>query len=233
MRYKSFQQLPKIKIKNQNKTQSQSEPSPPDTKQPDTDQNLFERHMQDVEPLRETGRGREVHLHTPPRVPRGEAGRVGTSQRYLQDLIEGRVEFEIEWTKEYLQGNVRGLDPKIFRKLKSGQLSPEAHLDLHGFTTEQALIQLILFVKDHYLSGRRCLLIIPGRGKNSPHGKGVLREEIQAWLTRDPLKRVVLAFSTAQPQHGGAGALYILLRKFKKSRGKVFWERTQFSTEEG
>jgi DNA-nicking Smr family endonuclease len=148
-------------------------------------------------------------------------------------LIEGRVEFEIEWTKEYLQGNVRGLDPKIFRKLKSGQLSPEAHLDLHGFTTEQALIQLILFVKDHYLSGRRCLLIIPGRGKNSPHGKGVLREEIQAWLTRDPLRRVVLAFSTAQPQHGGAGALYILLRKFKKSRGKVFWERFQFSTEEG
>jgi DNA-nicking Smr family endonuclease len=233
MRYKSFQQLPKIKIKNPNKAQSQSEPTPPEPEQPDTEQELFEQHMQGVEPLRETGRGREVHLHTPPRAGRVKPGRGGASQRYLQDLIEGRVEFEIEWTKEYLQGNVLGLDPKIFRKLKSGQLSPEAHLDLHGFTTEQALIQLILFVKDHYLSGRRCLLIIPGRGKNSPHGKGVLREEIQAWLTRDPLRRVVLAFSTAQPQHGGAGALYILLRKFKKSRGKVFWERTQFCTEEG
>ncbi len=232
MRYKSFKQLPKMKIRNKNQAQSQSEPSTADNEQPDTELELFARHMQGVEPLQETRRGRKVPLNNPDpvRSSRNRQGRTG--RRYLQDLIDGRVEFEIEWTKEYLQGNVRGLDPRIFRKLKSGQYSPEAHLDLHGFTTDQALIHLILFIKDHYLSGKRCLLIIPGRGKNSPQGKGVLREEVKAWLTRDPLKRVVLAFSTAQPQHGGAGALYVLLRKFKKSRGKVFWERYEFSTEE-
>ena len=52
-----------------------------------------------------------------------------------------------------------------------------------------------------------------------------LEEELKAWLTRDPLKRVVLAFATALPRHGGAGALYVLLRKFKKSKGKVRFER--------
>ena len=232
MRYKSFKQLPKITIKNKNQAQSQSGPRAADNEQPDAELELFARHMQGVEPLQETRRGRKIPLNNPDpvRSSRNRQGRSG--RRYLQDLIDGRVEFEIEWTKEYLQGNVRGLDPRIFRKLKSGQYSPEAHLDLHGFTTDQALIHLTLFLKDHYLSGKRCLLIIPGRGKNSPQGKGVLREEVKAWLTRDPLKRVVLAFSTAQPQHGGAGALYILLRKFKKSRGKVFWERYEFSTEE-
>jgi len=39
------------------------------------------------------------------------------------------------------------------------------------------------------------------------------------------LKRVVLAFSTAIPKHGGAGAVYVLLRKYKRSRGKILWER--------
>jgi len=52
----------------------------------------------------------------------------------------------------------------------------------------------------------------------------VLRERLQAWLTRDPFKRIVLAFCTALPKHGGAGALYVLLRKRKKD-GKINWER--------
>jgi DNA-nicking Smr family endonuclease len=52
----------------------------------------------------------------------------------------------------------------------------------------------------------------------------VLKEELKTWLTRDPLKRVVLAFVTALPRHGGAGALYVLLRKYKKIKGKVRWE---------
>jgi len=81
------------------------------------------------------------------------------------------------------------------------------------------------FVREHYLAGKRCLLVIPGRGANSPGGVAVLKEELKAWLTRDPLKRVVLAFATALPRHGGAGALYVLLRKFKKSKGKVRFER--------
>lgn len=232
MRYKDFKQLPKIKIKKQNQTQSQSKPLSAETERIDPDWDIFKRHMEDVKPLRKSKGGRKIPLNETEPVLKSTPKQGQSGHRYLQDLIDGRVEFEIEWTKEYLQGNVRGLDPKIFRKLKSGEFSPEAHLDLHGLTLDQALMHLTLFIRDQYLSGKRCLLIIPGRGKNSPQGKGILREEIQSWLTRDPLKRVVLAFSTAQPQHGGAGAMYILLRKFKKSRGKVFWERYQFSTEE-
>ncbi|MFW6055214.1 MAG: Smr/MutS family protein, partial [Thermodesulfobacteriota bacterium] len=148
-----------------------------------------------------------------------------TGKKHLQDLLDGKIEFEISLTDEFLHGNVLGLDPRISRKLQAGQLSPENHLDLHGQNADQAFTSLIRFIRDNYINSRRCLLIIPGRGRNSPEGRGVLRDQIQIWLTRDPLKRVILAFSTARPRHGGTGALYVLLRKYKKSKGKIFWER--------
>ncbi|MCA1987238.1 MAG: Smr/MutS family protein, partial [Desulfovibrio sp.] len=55
---------------------------------------------------------------------------------------------------------------------------------------------------------------------------GIIKDRVQGWLTRDPFKRVVLAFCTALPKHGGAGAIYVLLRKFNKTKGKIVWERT-------
>ena len=75
-------------------------------------------------------------------------------------------------------------------------------------------------MREQYVHNKRCVLLIPGRGKNSPLGVGVLKKEVQHWLTREPLKRVVLAFCTALPKHGGTGALYVLLRKYKKPEEK-------------
>ena len=68
------------------------------------------------------------------------------------------------------------------------------------------------------------MLVVPGRGRNSPDGQGVLRGKLQTWLTQEPFKRVVLAFCTAQPHDGGPGSVYVLLRKYRK-KGRVYWER--------
>ena len=190
------------------------------------DSSDFFRAMNGVAPLdREKSKGRDIRPVAPPPAPPSRADEEATALAALHDLVEGRVEFTLEYSDEYVQGFVTDLDPKIYRQLRAGQYSPEAHLDLHGFNTEQAMLTLLQFVREHYLAGKRCLLVIPGRGANSPGGVAVLKEELKAWLTRDPLKRVVLAFATALPRHGGAGALYVLLRKFKKSKGKVRFER--------
>ena len=223
MKYTTFQQLPKIKNKNKS-TQSQTDGKPDQEKKPESDTELFRQAMERVEPLSDKGGGRKI-AKKPGISEAGSAGRHEQPQNYLQDLVDGKIEFEIALSDEYLQGQVLGLDPHIARKLQAGEFSVEAHLDLHGMTAEEALTTLIRFVKQHYLNNSRCLLIIPGRGKNSPNGRGVLRDQLQTWLTRDPLKRVLLAFSTAQPKHGGPGALYLLLRKYRKNRGKIFWER--------
>ncbi len=188
------------------------------TPPPDED-NLFAKAMTGVHTL--AGKGREVPPETAPREAAAPA--VGHP---LQDFMDGAVEFALEFTDEYLEGHVVGLDALTIGKLRAGQYSPEGHLDLHGMNALQAYESMVGFLRAAYHKGMRTVLVIPGRGKNSPDGMGVLREKVQAWLTHDPFKRVVLAFCTAQPAHGGAGALYVLLRKYKKSRGKIQWDRT-------
>ncbi|WP_320008410.1 Smr/MutS family protein [Maridesulfovibrio sp.] len=146
-------------------------------------------------------------------------------KEYLSSLVSGKIEFELEYSDEFMFGFVRGTDSKVFQKLKAGTFSHESHIDLHGMNSEQAFDNLLFFIRESFLQGKRCVLAVTGRGKNSPGGHSVLKREIQEWLTRDPFRRVVLAFCTAQPKDGGAGAIYILLRKQKKVQGKVKWDK--------
>lgn len=182
----------------------------------DADAAAFLRAMKEVLPL--DGRGRDVAPAVEPPVapPAGDLG--------MQDFMEGRLEFALSMTDEYLEGHVVGLDQMIMNKLRSGSLSPEAHLDLHGLNACQAFESLRGFMRNAWYRGLRVILLVPGRGRNSPDGMGVLRAKLQSWLTQDPFKRVVLAFCTARPHDGGAGGVYVLLRKYRK-KGRVCWER--------
>ena len=174
--------------------------------------------MQQVAPL--SGKGREVVLKPPkstvPLAP----------DNPLQDFVDGKIEFSLAFTEEYMEGHVLGVDPEITGKLRAGAYSYEAHLDLHGLNSAQAFDGLVAFIKQSYMTGKRTVLVIPGRGKNSPDGSGILRSKLEEWLPQEPFKRVVLAFCTALPKHGGPGAVYVMLRKLKKSRGKIHWDRT-------
>lgn len=185
--------------------------------------------MTGVQPLSPRRKGREVHVqNAAPVQSLNDNTAFGDEQawvtEYLHNLVQGNVEFELSYSEEFIHGFIYGLDRRILEKLKAGQFSVEAHLDLHGLNTTQAKDACHAFMRDQYNQGRRCLLLIPGRGRNSPGGQALIREELPLWLTREPLRRVVLAFCTALPRHGGAGALYVLLRKFKKGIGKVRWD---------
>ena len=182
----------------------------------------FEKAMTGVMPLDQ--KGRQVNRQPVLRKP-SVSDPDRQVKNTLQRIVRGEVEFDLESTREYMQGTVRGLDARVFEKLRTGRFSVEAHLDLHGMNLDQAKPALMEFLRRNYMEGKRCVLVIPGRGRNSPMGMGILRQELRNWLTHEPLKRVVLAFCTALPKHGGAGALYILLRKFKKGQGKVQWDR--------
>lgn len=188
------------------------------------EEGLFAHAMGGVKKLDGSVSGRQVVAKGAPPAPPVPVDPDGEGRSRLQDLISGKVEFDLEYTDEYVQGFVVGMDQKIFRQLKAGQYSPEAHLDMHGLNAEQAQLATLAFMREQYHLGKRCVLLVPGRGINSPGGMSILKEEVKSWLTRDPLKRVVLAFCTAQPRHGGAGALYVLLRQRKKTEGKIKWD---------
>lgn len=138
----------------------------------------------------------------------------------LEALTSGRSHFDITCTGEYLEGHIIPMDPTTLRKLKAGEFTTQALLDLHGHTKEEARVALTSFVSNAHAMGSRALLVIHGRGLKSSDGP-VLKELVVRWLTTGSLSPLVLAFCSARPCDGGTGALYVLLkRKPKKARWK-------------
>jgi DNA-nicking Smr family endonuclease len=105
-----------------------------------------------------------------------------------------------------------GVDRATAERLKRGQHPIEARLDLHGLTQAEAHHALSEFVESGYREGRRCVLVITGRGLGVD-GPGVLKSAVPRWLGEVGLRRRILAIAAAQPRHGGAGAVYLLLRR--------------------
>ncbi|MDQ7835603.1 MAG: Smr/MutS family protein [Humidesulfovibrio sp.] len=201
-----------------------AQPAPEQDSGPgNADDAMFFRAMQGIAPL--AGSGRQIQPPPPPPAAVEPEDGDDSDAKLMRLAAQGAIEFDLELSDEYMRGFVRGLDSKIFQQLKAGSLSVEGHLDLHGQNADQAHDALLFFMRESYLAGKRVVLVIPGRGKNSPGGLSILRAEIQSWLTREPLRRIVLAFCTAQPRDGGTGALYVLLRKIRKSVGKVAWDK--------
>ncbi len=110
-------------------------------------------------------------------------------------------------------GDTAGIDRANAQRFRKGKYPIDATLDLHGLSREKAYDALLRFISRHYAAQARCLLIITGKGKDSPNTPGVLREEVPRWLAQPELKAQILALSTAQAKHGGGGAYYLLLRR--------------------
>lgn len=177
-------------------------------------ENAFALAMRTVQPLK--GKGRDV---LPPVVAM-DATVLQNTTPLAKDIV-----FDVHMSGESVQGQVVGLDSKMLTSLASGSQSPEARLDLHGMNAAQAFQALVPFFKSSWHKGLRIIIVVTGRGINSPTGMAVLRQKLAAWLTQAPFNQVVMAFSTAQPCDGGTGSMYVLLRKFRKKH-PVCWERT-------
>ena len=98
--------------------------------------------------------------------------------RHLDDLVYGSAPFELADTDEYIEGAVQGLDRRIVKKLRRGEFSVQAHLDLHGYRREEARVQVADFVERSALAGKRCVLIVHGRGMGSKDNIPVLKEKL-------------------------------------------------------
>jgi DNA-nicking Smr family endonuclease len=103
-----------------------------------------------------------------------------------------------------------GVDRATADRVKRGRYPVTGRLDLHGMTQAEAHRALIGFVTGARAAGKRCVLVITGHGRASG---GVLKASVPRWLAEPELRRHVLAITPAQPQHGGDGALYLLLKR--------------------
>ncbi len=175
---------------------------------------MFHRIVSGVERLGPDPRGLVV---PPPPPPNADHVRIHDEETEvlteLAALIDGSGRFDISDSDEFVEGCIEGLDRRILRKLRSGHYSVEAHVDLHGLTRDPARAAVERFIDESRQRGRRCVLIIHGRGLNSKDNIPVLKMLVASWLERGRLGRNILAFCTARPHDGGAGAVYVLLRR--------------------
>lgn len=104
------------------------------------------------------------------------------------------------------------VDKRTARRLEQGKIPIEARLDLHGLNQDQAHEALIRFVLGSYDRGMRCILVITGTGARRG-SEGILKRRVPEWLRMSPLDAVVLQTRKARLHHGGAGALYVYLRR--------------------
>lgn len=117
--------------------------------------------------------------------------------------------------------NALQMDAKAFGKMTRGKLAPEARIDLHGMTLSEAHPELIRFILNAHSSGLRLVLVITGKGKpgadtsHVPQRTGILRQQVPHWLRQPPCGPAILQVTEAHLRHGGSGAYYIYLRRYR------------------
>jgi DNA-nicking Smr family endonuclease len=131
----------------------------------------------------------------------------------LNALVENDGPIDLSDSDEYIEGAIPSFDRKTLRKLRAGDFAVQAHLDLHGLTREEAKDALFAFLEDSRRRARRLVLVVHGRGIHSKDQIPVLKESLRVWLSQGRIGKQVLAFATARPCDGGAGALYLMLRR--------------------
>lgn len=116
-----------------------------------------------------------------------------------------------------------GVQNGVFRKLKQGKYAMDARLDLHRMTVEKARDEVFRFIRDALGYDLRNVMIVTGRGNHNQSAEAVLKSYVNKWL---PDFDEVQAYCSAQPHHGGTGAVYIMLKKSERQREQ---NRTAFS----
>ncbi len=112
-----------------------------------------------------------------------------------------------------------GLERRYKRKVAIGRVPIEGVLDLHGMTQAQAHGALNRFLVQQQRDGARLVIVVTGKGMRERYHRadavepGVLRRAVPSWLRDGILRQIVIGFEEASLGHGGAGALYVRLRR--------------------
>ncbi len=132
------------------------------------------------------------------------------NQQVLMDMLSDPVDPADMETGEELLFVRNGIPQRTLKKLRRGEFSIEAELDLHGRTkveAREAIVEFLYFCHHH---GLRCVRIIHGKGHGSQGKRPILKQYVNHWLRQ---RDDILAFSSARQVDGGTGAIYVLLRR--------------------
>ena len=197
------------------KSKPKAPPPPPKKPAPSEqdDAELFRRSVLDVKPLsaKQRERVRPAPKEAPSSAPLYDEEAEALAK--LAALVDGQEPMTWEHSDEHSEWIADDADPGILKRLCEGEFAWQAHIDLHGLTRDPARDALVRFLAGARVQHQRCVLVVHGRGHHSEDATPVLKPLVQRWLRRAPLKEWVFAYCTARQVDGGAGAMYVLLRK--------------------
>ncbi|ORM57733.1 DNA endonuclease SmrA [Pantoea rodasii] len=172
------------------------------------DEDLFRDAMGDVTPLKDCANTQWLRAPSTkePRPPRAGDEQENFLTRGFLDIVP--LTTPLEYTTE-------GIQQGVLDKLRLGKYPPEASLNLLRQPVETCRQALFSFMLQARKQGLRNLLIIHGKGRDDESHANIVRSYVARWL---PQFDEVQSFCVAQPQHGGAGALYVSLRKTDEAR---------------
>lgn len=108
------------------------------------------------------------------------------------------------------------LERRLRQKLARGRAAPEAAIDLHGLRRQEAFVALRRFLSGAQRDGAKLVLVVTGKGARGgaeSEEAGVLKRSVPQWLRAPEYHSIVVGFEEAARPHGGAGALYVRLRR--------------------
>jgi DNA-nicking Smr family endonuclease len=120
--------------------------------------------------------------------------------------------------------SLEAFDRRLKQRLARGTEAIEARVDLHGKTQSEAYAALFSFLRKAQSDGAKFVLVITGKGGNAREDgseRGVLKRQVPQWLRLPEFRRYVLGFEDAHHRHGGAGALYLRIRRQRSGSGQM------------
>jgi DNA-nicking Smr family endonuclease len=176
------------------------------TRKPSADeQALFRKAMQGTKPI---ARKKRAVQSPPPAKPEGVTAKPSAARPRPVPAVAPPP--APKGAPPLAAGRIADLDKRTGERFKRGEMAIDAKIDLHGLTQAEAHDRLQGFLAKAAGGGKRCVLIVTGKGAG---GWGVLRDSVPRRLNEPALRRHLLAYAQAQPRHGGAGALYALLKR--------------------
>lgn len=166
----------------------------------------FSEAVRDVTPL---ARPPRVEPPRPPHPP-VPASRQRDDRQVLAESVSDGIDHEsLLDTDESLSYCAPGIGPDVLRRLRRGEWTIQAQVDLHGHRVDEAREALLEFLRDAIRRGLRCVRVVHGKGLGSLGKVPVLKGKVRHWLAQ---RGEVIAFCQARGADGGAGAVMVLLR---------------------
>lgn len=172
---------------------------------------------EEVEPLKGKGAHRSV---VPVKITPGiEARRKAAQLDQARDvnLLDSISVIQQVDPHDVLSFSRPGIQHGVLKNLRQGKYEIQSMLDLHRHSVEQARQALWSFIADCHRQGVRCALVTHGKGEGREQ-PARLKSCVNHWLRQIDQ---VLSFHSAQKQHGGAGATYILIKKSSQARRRT------------